>query len=256
MPAERFFPKNKVATAILILATIYFAVVLWFPILQTFTWSFADKFLFTMKWVGLENYRKMFTDDPDFIQAIQVTFSYTLMSVPPVVILSLLLAVVVNSIKNVAARGMFTASYFIAYIVPLVAIAIVWRYMFEPSRVGLFNAILGQLGFKPIRWLADTSTALASLAMVGVWKDIGYMLVIYLAGLQAIPVVFYEAAQIDGASRWSVFRHITLPLLSPTILFVVIMETLHALMMFTETYVMTGQSGMVAGGPLGSTRTL
>lgn len=256
MPAERFFPKNKVAAAILVIATIYFVVVLWVPILQTFTWSLADKFLFTMKWVGLENYRKLFTDDPDFFKAVEVTFSYALMTVPPVVVLSLLLAVVVNSIKNVAARGMFTASYFIAYIVPLVAVAIVWRYMFEPSRIGLFNAILGQFGFPPIRWLADTATALASLAMVGVWKDIGYMLVIYLAGLQAIPAVFYEAAQIDGANRWDVFRRITLPLLSPTILFVVIMETLHALMMFTETYVMTGQSGMVAGGPLRSTTTL
>lgn len=256
MPAERLLPKNKVAAAILVIATIYFVVVLWIPILQTFAWSFADKFLFAIKWVGVENYRKLFTDDPDFLQAIQVTFSYALMSVPPVVILSLLLAVVVNSIKNVAARGIFTASYFIAYIIPLVAVAIVWRYMFEPSRIGLFNAILGQLGLKPIRWLADTATALASLAMVGIWKDIGYMLVIYLAGLQAIPSVFYEAAQIDGANRWNSFRHITLPLLSPTILFVVIMETLHALMMFTETYVMTGQSGLVAGGPLGSTRTL
>ncbi len=256
MSAERFLPKNKVAAAILVIATIYFAVVLWLPILQTFTWSFADKFLFTIRWVGWENYRKLFTDDPNFFKAVRVTFFYALMTVPPVVVLSLLLAVVVNSIKNVALRGLFTASYFLAYVVPLVAIAVVWRYMFEPSRLGLFNAILGQLGIKPIRWLASSDTALQSIAMLGVWKDIGYMLVIYLAGLQAIPAVYYEAAHIDGANRWHAFRHITLPLLSPTILFVVIMETLHALMMFTETYVMTGQSGMVAGGPLRSTTTL
>jgi multiple sugar transport system permease protein len=257
MPAERFFPKNRVAAAILIIASIYLIVVLWVPILQTFAWSLADKFLFNMKWVGLANYQKMFTDDPDFFKAIQVTLAYALMSVPPVVVFSLLLAMAVNSIKNVATRGMFTASYFVAYIVPLVAVAIVWRYMFEPSRVGLFNTVLGHFGMSPIRWLADTSTALASLAMVGVWKDIGYMLVIYLAGLQAIPAVYYEAAQIDGANRWNVFWRITLPLLNPTILFVVIMETLHALMMFTEAYVMTGQSGgVLPGGPLRSTTTL
>jgi multiple sugar transport system permease protein len=256
VPATRFLPKNKVAAAVLLLATAYFIVVLWIPIIQTFAWSFTDKYLFTMSWVGLDNYEKMFTDDPGFLQAMQVTVAYTLMTVPFVVVLSLLLSVVVNSIKNVSVRGMFTASYFIAYIVPLVAVAIIWRYMFEPSRIGLFNAVLGAFGLPPLRWLADTQTALASLAMVGIWKDIGYMLVIYLAGLQGIPNVFYEAAQIDGANRWNVFRHITLPLLSPTILFVVTMETLHALMMFTETYVMTGQSGLVAGGPLGSTRTL
>ena len=256
MPVEHFLPKNRVAAAALIVAAVFFALVLWVPIVQTFAWSFADKFMFRITWVGWGNYRRLFTDDPRFIQSIRVTFSYGLMTVPFVVVLSLLLAVVVNSIKNLAVRGLFTASYFLAYVVPLVAVAVVWRYMYEPSRLGLFNAILGLLGLKTVRWLMDTQTALASLAIMGIWKDIGYILVIYLAGLQAIPSVYYEAAQIDGANRWNLFRRITLPLLTPTILLAVVLSTLHALMMFTEAYVMTGQSGQVPGGPLGSTTTL
>ena len=256
MLTQRFLPKNRVAAVVLIIATAFFALVLWMPILQTFAWSFADKFMFRLTWVGLANYRNMFTADPVFIQSIRVTLTYGLMTVPWVVVLSLLLAVVVNSIKNLALRGVFTASYFVAYIVPVVAVAVVWRYMFESSRIGLFNAVLGALGFKPIRWLTDTKTALASLAIMGVWKDIGYILVIYLAGLQAIPGVYYEAAQIDGANRLNVFRHVTLPLLTPTILLAVVLSTLHALMMFTEAFVMTSQSGQLPGGPLGSTTTL
>lgn len=256
MPAERFFPKNRVATAILVLSALFFAVVLWMPIIQTFLWSFTKKFMFDITWVGLDNYRKLFTDDPLFLQSIQVTFSYALMVVPPVVVLGLLLAVLVNAIKNLALRGLLTGSYFMAYVVPLVAVAIVWRYMFEPSRIGLFNAILSALGLKSLRWLASPKTALLSLAIVSIWKNIGYVLVIYLAGLQTIPEVFHEAAMIDGANRWHRFRHVTLPLLVPTTLFALVLSTISAMMMFTETYVLTIQSGQMPGGPIGSTTTM
>lgn len=256
MPAERFLPKNRVAAAILVLGAIYLVMVLWFPILQAFAWSFTDKFMFKMSWVGLANYRKMFTDDPMFIKAVQVTLSYMLMVLPTAAVLGLILAVFINAVKNVTVRGFSTASYFLAYVVPLVAVAVVWRIMFEPSRIGLFNAFLGRLGLSPLRWLMDTQTALPSLAIAGTWHFTGYVLIIYLAGLQTIPVEFYEAAQIDGANRWKVFRHITLPLLTPTILFVIIIGTLHTMMMFTETYVMTSQMGMLPGGPLGSTTSM
>jgi multiple sugar transport system permease protein len=143
-----------------------------------------------------------------------------------------------------------------AYVVPLVAVAIVWRYMFEPSRIGLFNAILGALGLSPLRWLASPRTSLLSLAIVSIWKNIGYVLVIYLAGLQTIPDVFHEAAMIDGANRWQRFRHVTLPLLVPTILFALVLSTISAMMMFTEAFVLTIQSGQMPGGPLGSTTTM
>ncbi len=256
MPAERFFPKNKVAAAILVVTAIYLLVVLWVPILQTFVWSFTEKFMFKISWVGLENYRKLFTDDPIFLKSIQVTLSYMLMVMPAVVVLGLFLAVLVNAVKNVTMRGFLTASYFMAYVVPLVAVAIVWRYMFEPSRIGLFNAFLSRLGLGTVRWLMDATTALPSLSIVSIWNFTGYVLIIYLAGLQTIPDVFYEAARIDGANRWTLFRHITLPLLAPSILFAIVISTLHTLMMFTEAYVMTAQLGQLPGGPLRATTTL
>ena len=257
MRSERFFPKNKVATAILVIAAAYFVFVLWWPIFQTFAWSFADKFMFHFEWIGTANYRRMFIDDPIFWKAVQVTILYTLMVVPPVVVIGLFLAILVNTVANRAVRGTLTASYFVAYIVPLVAVAVVWRYIFEPSRIGLLNAILGALGQSPIRWLASPDTALLSLAIVGVWKNVGYVLVIYLAGLQSIPRMFYEAAQIDGANQALRFRHITLPLLAPAILLATALTTISAFMMFVETYVMTRQTGGgEAGGPLNSTTTL
>lgn len=253
--ADRLLPKDNVAAVILVTAAVYLIMVLWFPILQTFAWSLTDKFMFKMTWVGFDNYRQMILDDPIFIQSIRVTLSYMLMVLPASAIFGLFLALLVNSVKNVTLRGLFSASYFLAYVVPLVAVAIVWRYMFEPSRVGLFNAILGRLGIGTVRWLMDPTTALPSLAIMGTWHFLGYVLIIYLAGLQTIPDVFYEAAHIDGANRWNVFRHITLPLLTPTILFVVVIGTLHTMMMFTESYVMTSQMGTLPGGPLGSTTT-
>lgn len=257
MRAERFFPKNKVATAILVVSAAYFGLVLWWPILQTFAWSFADKFLFNFEWIGLDNYRRMLTDDPIFWKSVQVTILYALMVVPPVVIIGLFLAIMVNSIANRATRGVLTASYFVAYIVPLVAVAVVWRYILDPSRIGLLNALLGVIDQRPIRWLASPNTALLSLAIVSVWKNVGYVLVIYLAGLQGIPRMFYEAAQIDGANRVNRLRHITLPLLTPAILFATALTTISAFMMFVETYVMTRQTGGgEAGGPLRSTTTL
>jgi ABC-type sugar transport system permease subunit len=256
MPNERLFPKNRVATAILLLSALFFLSVLWVPIIQTFVWSFTKKFMFDITWVGLDNYRKLFADDPLFWQSIKNTFLYALMVVPPVVILGLFLAVLVNAIENLVLRGALTGSYFMAYVVPLVAVAIVWRYMFEPSRIGLFNAILGALGLSPLRWLASPRTSLLSLAIVSIWKNIGYVLVIYLAGLQTIPDVFHEAAMIDGANRWQRFRHVTLPLLVPTILFALVLSTISAMMMFTEAFVLTIQSGQMPGGPLGSTTTM
>jgi multiple sugar transport system permease protein len=253
--AERFFPKDKFAVLVLMLGALFFIVVLWIPIVQTLAWSFTEKFMLNMSWVGLSNYRKLL-QDPLFYKSIKVTFGYMLLVMPIVVVLGLVLAVLVDGIKNRTVRGLFTASYFLAYIVPLVAVGVVWRYIFEPSSMGLLNSILKSVGLKSMRWLEDPDTALYSLAIVGVWKYIGYVLVIYLAGLQTIPDVFYEAAEVDGASQLDKFFRITVPLLTPTIFFVVIMMTITTLMMFTETFVMTNQSGQLPGGPLGSTTTM
>ncbi|MFZ4663950.1 MAG: carbohydrate ABC transporter permease, partial [Caldilineaceae bacterium] len=189
-------------------------------------------------------------DDPIFWKSLQVTFYFTLMVLPGVVGLGLVLAVAVNTIRNTTVRGFFTVSYFTAYVVPLVAIALVWRYLYLPGQQGLFNIMLDWVGIAPIRWLTTSEWALRSLAIMRIWKEAGYAMVLFLAGLQAIPTVYYEAAQVDGANSWRRFWHITIPLLMPMITFVIIITTLSAFLAFTEVYVMTAEAGGgTRGGP-------
>jgi multiple sugar transport system permease protein len=259
MPKERFFPKDGLAITVLALTALFFAVVLWWPILNTFKLSLQHKYFAEVYWVGLDNFRKLFTDDPVVYKAFKNSAQYALMVVPAVIVIGLALSIAVNGLKDLTARGAFTSFYFVAYVVPLVAVAVVWRYMYLPNRQGLFNAALGLFGIKPVRWLLASQTALLSLAMLSIWKSTGYAMLIYLAGLQAIPEVFYEAARIDGANRWRQFTNITWPLLMPTTTFVAVMMTLGALMMFGPVYVMTGggyASGIEVGGPNYATTTI
>lgn len=258
MQDQSFFPKDKTAIVVLLVAAAFFALVRLYPIFDALVLSLQHKVGAQQYWVGLENFRTLFKD-PIFLKSVLNSFRYTVMAMPGVVAVGLTLALLVNSVKNTLWRGAFTTSFFLAYVVPLVAVAVMWRYMYLPSRMGLFNALLGLIGLGPVRWLDSPKTALLSLAIVRVWKYSGYAMVLFLAGLQAIPETFYEAAMIDGASRWQRFRHITLPLLAPTTLFVMMVSILSAFMMFTEVYVMTGgqvSGADVRGGPQYSTTTM
>jgi ABC-type sugar transport system permease subunit len=223
---------------------------MWFPILEMLFWSFFVKEPGIFEYAGLDNYRRLFTDDEVFWKSLRVTFNFAFMVVPGVTALGLMLAIAVNSIRNLAVRGVFTVSFFTAYVVPLVAIALVWRYIYLPGQQGLLNLVLGWFGVSPIRWLTVSEWALRSLAIMRIWKEAGYAMVIFLAGLQAIPTLYYEAAEVDGASAWRRFRHITVPLLMPTITFVIIVTTLSAFLAFTEVYVMTAEAASgTRGGP-------
>jgi ABC-type sugar transport system permease subunit len=223
---------------------------MWFPILEMLFWSFFVKEPGIFEYAGLDNYRRLFTDDEVFWKSLRVTFNFAFMVVPGVTALGLMLAIAVNSIRNLAVRGVFTVSFFTAYVVPLVAIALVWRYIYLPGQQGLLNLVLGWFGVSPIRWLTVSEWALRSLAIMRIWKEAGYAMVIFLAGLQAIPTMYYEAAEVDGASAWRRFRHITVPLLMPTIAFVIIVTTLSAFLAFTEVYVMTAEAASgTRGGP-------
>ena len=241
----------------LLAAAAFFAVVRIYPIADALLLSFQQKVGAHQNWVGLENFRTLM-NDTIFLQSIGNSIRYTLMAVPGVLVVGLTLALLVNNVKNTFWRGIFTGSFFLAYVVPLVAVAVMWRYLYLPSKMGLFNALLGLVNLGPVRWLDSVQTALLSLAIVRVWKYAGYAMVLFLAGLQAIPETYYEAAMIDGANRWQRFRHITLPLLGPTTVFVVMVSILSAFMMFTETYVMTGGmfTSSVRGGPDYSTTTM
>ena len=178
-----------------------------------------------------------------------MTFTFALMVVPGVVGLGLILALAVNTIRNTTVRGIFTISYFTSYVVPLAAVALVWRYIYLPGKQGLLNVVLGWFDVSPIRWLSVSDWALRSLAILRIWKEAGYAMVLFLAGLQAIPQVYYEAAEVDGAGLWNRFRHITIPLLMPMMAFVVVITTLSAFLAFTEVYVMTPDAAGGRGGP-------
>jgi multiple sugar transport system permease protein len=195
------------------------------------------------KWVGLANYETLFTDDPLFWKSLRVTLTYTVLAVP----LGVLAGVALAMLMNQPVRGMnfFRAAFYTPSVVPAVASSVVFMWILNPE-IGLANGILKQVGITGPAWLQNPSTALVSLVGMSLWS-IGGSMVIYLAGLKDIPGYLYEAALIDGASAWQRFRRVTLPLLTPVILFNLVMGVITCFQYFTEAFVMT------KGGPDEST---
>lgn len=233
---------------------ILFALIVIYPFLYAFYLSLQEWGVFgDTYFVGLQNYRDML-NDPLFWKSLGNTFKWTVGVVPATIIIALLVALILNS-QRVKARGAFRTIYFVPVVTNMVAAAFVWRWLFEPT-FGVVNYILERLGLPGPGWLASTKWALAAMMVVGIWKQIGFAMVIFLAGLQTIPRDIVEAARIDGATGWQVFSRITLPLLNPTVVFVAVMMVINALRVFTIPYVMSagGFTYGVPGGPLDSTR--
>ena len=195
------------------------------------------------KWVGLANYERIFTVDKDFIQALKVTFRYSLVYLPLTTVLGLATAMALNT--KVRGVGIFRSFFYMPYMAPQIAATLVWMWMLNP-RYGLINTVLGWIGIEGPNWLHDPQTAIYGLMLIGLW-GVGGSAVIYLAGLQNIPQHLYDAAEVDGANAWQQFRHVTLPMLSPTIFYVVVIELIGVFQTFTSSFVATG------GGPLKST---
>jgi multiple sugar transport system permease protein len=229
---------------------VIFLVFLAAPILASFVLSFTGFGLanlrdwFSAEWVGLDNYRKLFNDEI-FLKAARNTAVFVVFGVPLTLALGLLAAVGLNQALG-RAQGLFRVGYYLPVVTSIVAIAVIWRYLLHPD-YGLVNAILGNFGIEPVNWLGQSSTALGSIVALGVWRNFGFDMVIFLAALQSIDPTLYEAARVDGANAWQMFRRITLPLLRPAILFLAIVTTSGYLQLFEEPFVMTG------GGPLNST---
>ncbi len=198
----------------------------------------------TLRWAGLDNYRRLLSD-PLFRTALWNTLYFVAAGGPLSVVVALVLAVLVNH-PLTRLKGLFRTLLFLPSVVTLVAAAVVWRYLYQP-RYGLLNHWLGLLGLGPIDWLGDPATALPALIMMAAWKNFGFNMVVFVAGLQAIPQRLYEAARLDGAGGWQQFRHITLPMLAPTFLFVTVSTLIGYCQVFAEPYVMT------QGGPADST---
>lgn len=233
---------------------VIFVFIVIYPFLYAFWMSLHAWPAFGAKqFIGLENYARML-QDPVFWQSLKVVFIWTLGVVPSIIITSLGLAIALNA-KWLRGKSIFRTIYFVPVVTSMVASGFVWRWLFEPT-FGVVNYALRSLGLPGPGWLATTTWSLPAVMVVGVWKQIGYAMVIFLAGLQTIPKEFTEAGEIDGASPFQVFRHITMPLLNPTIVFVVVILVIHAFGVFTIPYVMTagGFTYGVPGGPLNSTR--
>jgi len=196
--------------------------------------------------VGLENYALLFTSE-EFLKALWHTVVFTLGRVVGSMAIALGLALLLNTQKRWV--SWVQASIFSPHIVSMVSISMLWLWLMDPTH-GLLNYLLGLVGLPPSRWLADTETALMSVILVAVWKAIGYDMVIFLSGLQAIPEELYEAAKIDGANPWHRFWHITFPLLSPTTFFLSVTSVIASFQVFDSVNVMTG------GGPADSTTVL
>jgi multiple sugar transport system permease protein len=194
--------------------------------------------------VGLDNYVALLRD-PLFWTALRNTLYFVLLGGPLSVVVSLGAALLVSA-RLVRFKGFFRTVYFAPVVTTLVAVAVVWRYIYHP-RFGLLNYALGFLGIDPIDWLGDPVWAMPSIILLAVWKNFGYNMVIFIAGLQAIPDYLYEAAELDGAGPWQRFRHVTLPSLAPTFLFVGLLTMIGYFQLFAEPYVMT------QGGPLHAT---
>ena len=236
-------------TPALLLIGVFFAI----PVLAAFLLSFTDFDLYSIgevgatRFVGLKNYRDLL-GNPLFWTALRNTLYFVAVGGPLSAAVSLAAAVAVNS-KLVRWRALFRSAFFAPWVTTLVAVAIVWRYLYHPQ-YGLFNAALGHLGLGPVDWLGDPRWAMPSIILLSVWKNFGYNMLVFLAGLQAIPEELYEAAALDGAGAWHRFRHVTLPMLGPTFVFVGVVTMIASFQIFSEPYVMT------QGGPLKATETL
>ncbi len=199
------------------------------------------------RFVGLDNYRWLLHNGT-FWTAVANTLKFALIGGPLSIAVSLGAALLLNA-KLVKMRGFFRTVYFAPVVTTLVSVAIVWRYLYHP-KYGLLNFLLGLVGIEPIDWLGDPHWAMPAIILLAVWKNFGYNMLIFVAGLQTIPENLYEAAAIDGAGAGSRFRHITFPGLAPTFLFVSVTTMIGFFQLFAEPYVMT------QGGPLGATRSL
>ncbi|NJL84910.1 MAG: sugar ABC transporter permease [Leptolyngbyaceae cyanobacterium SM1_1_3] len=220
--------------------------VIW-PIAYLFYLSFTTgSFTRTgIHWHGWQNYQRLLID-PDFWQVLANTAYFTIATVIPSLVLPLGLAVLLN--QAIALRGLLRTSYFIPSITSLVAVGLGFRWLFQPD--GPVNEWLLSLGIAPVPWLSSPVWAMPVLILLSFWKQIGFNMVVFLAGLQAIPTTRYEAAELDGAGTWQKFWHITLPGLRPTLIFATVTTVIFTLRSFEQVYVITG------GGPLNSTNIL
>lgn len=210
------------------------------PVVVTFVLSFTNYDMLTPpEFIGLQNYENLIKD-PIVWQVTGNTILYTLLTVPVGMALSLLLAVALD--QQIGLKRFYRAAFFLPSITSMVVISIVWQWIYNPE-FGLLNYGLSLFGIPKGKWLTSTSTSLLSIAIVGIWKRLGYDMILFLSGLQGISTTYYEAAKLDGASKLQQFKYITVPMLKPTTFFVFIMAIINSFQVFDQVMLMT------SGGP-------
>lgn len=247
--------KKYFVVWVLLPVLVYYGIFFLYPFANAFLLSFYRWNILTPKEsVGFSNYYRAIFKDKVFWIALKNTIYYMGGVVGGVMVLGLIIASLLNSIKRF--RSVFRLVYFIPVMTALVACAIIWKFLYQPS-FGLFNVILNSIGFPSQSWLQSTKLALPSVMFMGIWRDAGFAAIIFVAGLQGIPKSFHEAARVDGADKLQDFFHVTLPLLQPTIIFVLLTSLIRTFQVFTQVYVMTrGTQFEAAGGPNHATEVM
>ncbi len=213
------------------------------PMVRAFWTSLHQwNLLSAMTWVGLDNYAHLL-QDAETHRAFLNTFYYIVGYLPLVYVGGLALALALNA--AIPLRSFLRGIYFLPVVTSWIVVALIWRWLLNPE-VGVVNHLLGLVGIDGPGWWADPAWAMPSIILASAWKDLGFVMIILLAGLQAIPQDLYEAARVDGAGWWARLRHITVPMLSPTTFFVIVISLINGFQVFDQVYAMTG------GGPAGA----
>jgi multiple sugar transport system permease protein len=248
MKFKNLLYKNSVWAFILLLPNfIGFLMFLLIPLVASFFLSFTKWNLMSpIQWVGFANYIELFKDQT-FLKSLWNTMYYTLGTVPLGVIISLFLAIALD--QGIKGIRIFRAAFFLPVLASMVGVSLVWMWIYNPE-YGLLNYLLSLIGIKGPRWLSSINWAMPALIITGIWKGLGFNMLLFLAGLQGIPKHYYEAADLDGAKWFSKFFHITVPLLSHTTIFVIIISLINSFQGFDSVFLMT------SGGPGRSTSVL
>jgi len=236
--------RNYIAYLFISPYALHFAVFIGFPLVFTLVLLFHRwDIVSPMVWIGLDNFAKLFRDHL-FWQAMLNTGIFLLLHIPLQIGGALFLAIQLN--QRIKLRGFFRAAFFLPVVVSGVVISILWDQLYAKD-TGVLNALLAQIGLAKIGWLTEPFFAMPAIALMATWKNVGLYIVLFLVGLQSVPIQMYEAADIEGAGAWQKFWKVTLPMLNPTIFMVVILSTIGGFSLFIEPYIMTG------GGPMNRT---
>ena len=239
------------AWAFLALPVVFYVVIRFYPTANAFVLSFQEwNLLGARSFTGFDNYVRLY-NDPVFWKVFRNTFVYLILGTPVSLVLSFIIAYHLDKVRFM--HGTIRALYFIPFMTSAVAMAWVWRWFYQPVPIGVFNNFLATLGFSQIEFLSSTTNALPSVLAPAIWAGLGFQVIIFMAGLRAIPQSYYEAARIDGVSSWTVLSEITIPLLKPTVVFLVVFSSIGFLRIFDQVYNMTTNN---PGGPLNATKPL